>query len=164
MTDHVRAPVVRPLQESDWTGLWPLLVGMGVHGDEGLVRRRFIRLLHARAWHIWGAEIDGALAGYAALQDYGSHLRSGDEHRTARLHDVFVRDDRRRSGVGRALMAAVMVWADGRVRHLEWQASAERSATFYERLGYQGDRCPQPEYPYFEVTFEERLQQESRTT
>jgi len=51
-------------------------------------------------------------------------------------------------------MAAVVEWAGQRVRHLEWQAHQNRAAMFYERLGYRGDPCPQPEYPTFQVDFE----------
>jgi GNAT superfamily N-acetyltransferase len=93
----------------------------------------------------------GELVGYAAVQDYGPTLRGGDDHRMARLHDLYVVPHRRRAGVGRALMAAVFDWAGPRVRYLEWQAHRDRAAPFYERLGYRGDPCPQPEYPTFEV-------------
>ncbi|MBB5112837.1 GNAT superfamily N-acetyltransferase [Micromonospora echinospora] len=89
------------------------------------------------------------MIGYAAAQDHGPHLRSGDAHRTVRLHDLYVRPDRRRDGVGRVLFTAVRRWAAGRARHLEWQAHHERAAPFYERLGHRGDPCPQPDHPTF---------------
>ncbi|WP_236647617.1 GNAT family N-acetyltransferase [Micromonospora sicca] len=96
------------------------------------------------------------LTGYAAAQDQGPHLRSGDAHRVARLHDRYVRPDRRRHGVGRALLAAVSDRAAGWVRYLEWQAHRERAAPFYERLGHRGEPCPQPEYPTFILDFRSR--------
>jgi GNAT superfamily N-acetyltransferase len=64
-----------------------------------------------------------------------------------------VRPGRRLAGVGRALMAAVSQWAGQRVRYLEWQAHRERAASCYQRLGYRGDPCPQPDYPSFEIDF-----------
>lgn len=59
----------------------------------------------------------------------------------------------RRRGVGRALFIAVKDWANEHgVRWLEWQASAE-ALDFYQRLGLQGDPCPDPGHPYFEIDF-----------
>jgi GNAT superfamily N-acetyltransferase len=99
------------------------------------------------------ADFAGGLLGYAAMQDRGLHL-CGDEHRTWRLHDMFVRPKSRRQGVGRALMWAVTKAArDGGAVHLKWQAHGSHSAPFYERLGFKGEASPQPEYPTFEVTF-----------
>ncbi|MFG1829449.1 GNAT family N-acetyltransferase [Micromonospora chersina] len=143
---------VRELTGADWPRLWPMLRDMGV-GDEPaeVHRERFLLLLADPRWALLGAVDDDGLTGYAAAQDHGPHLRSGDAHRTVRLHDLHVRPDRRRRGVGRALLAAVSEWAAGRARHLEWQAHRERAAPFYERLGHRGDPCPQPDYPTFLV-------------
>ena len=131
-----------------------MLRDMGVNDEHpDRQRDRCAGLMDDPRWVVLGAYVDGELTGYAAVQDYGPHLRAGDDHRVARLHDLYVRPDRRRAGVGRALMAAVSQWAGRRVRHLEWQAHGERAAPFYERLGYRGEACPQPEYPTFQVDF-----------
>ncbi|MEU8262519.1 GNAT family N-acetyltransferase [Micromonospora sp. NPDC048999] len=145
---------VRELTPGDWPRLWPMLRDMGV-GDEPAEahRERFLRLLADPRWALLGATDADGLTGYAAAQDHGPHLRSGDAHRTARLHDLYVRPNRRRHGVGRALLAAVSEWAAGRARYLEWQAHRERAAPFYERLGLRGEPCPQPDYPTFIVDF-----------
>ncbi|MEV0427317.1 GNAT family N-acetyltransferase [Micromonospora sp. NPDC050495] len=141
---------VRVLTAADWPALWPMLRDMGV-GDEPaeVHRERLGHLLADSRWALLGAVTAGRLAGYAAAQDLGPHLRSGDTHRTARLHDLYVDPRRRRHGVGRALFEAVSRWAAARCRHLEWQAHRERAAPFYERLGHRGDPCPQPDYPTF---------------
>src|SRR5207248_11475500 len=96
--------------------------------------------------------IDGyRLVGYGWAQDYGPHLRSGAS--TARLHDLFAVPDCRRRGIGAALFTAIKTWAMGKgVRYLQWQASLS-AVPFYERLGYAGDPCPQPDYPFFEIEF-----------
>ncbi|MFE9689850.1 GNAT family N-acetyltransferase [Micromonospora sp. NPDC005806] len=144
--------VVRALSPEDWPQLWPMLQDMGVNDEQPDVQRqRYLRLLAGPRWVILGAQHGKKLAGYAAAQDHGPHLRAGDDHRVARLHDLYVRPELRSGGVGRALMAAVRDWAAQRVRYLEWQAHRERAAPFYERLGYQGMACPQPDYPTFEV-------------
>ena len=100
------------------------------------------------------AESGGDLVGYAAAQDYGPRLRAASAGRFGRLHDVYVVEQHRRQDVGRSLMRAVESWAAARVSHLHWQAHHERSAPFYERLGYRGDPCPQPDHPEFEIGFE----------
>lgn len=59
--------------------------------------------------------------GYALVQDYGPHLRSGNAHRTAKLDDLYTLPDFRRRGVARALMDAVTDWArTGTVRYVFW--------------------------------------------
>lgn len=46
--------------------------------------------------------------------------------------------------------------------HLEWQAHEQRSAPFYERLGYRGMPCPQPDYPTFVIDFADLASETSR--
>ena len=128
---------------------------MGTDDAEPVARSRFRTLLEDPLWSIFVADDEGELLGYAAAQDRGTHLRYGDAHRMARLHDLFVAEGRRQSGVGRALLDAVRDWASTRVRYLEWQAHETRSAPFYQRLGYQGVACLQPDYPTFVIDFEQ---------
>ena len=145
--------LTRRLTIDDWPVMWQMLLGMGTPDDEATTRERYAAVMRDPLWVVLGAEIDGEVVGYAAIQDYGPHLRIGDHHRLARMHDLFVFPDRQRQGVGRTLMDAVMEWAKPRVKHLEWQAGTHTSAPFYERIGYQGAPCPQPEYPTFNVDF-----------
>ena len=142
----------RDLEISDWLSLWPMLEQMGCLDGEAATRERYADLLGDPRWGLLGVEAD-SLVGYAAVQDIGPHLRAGDHHRTARLHDMFVLDSHRRQGCGRALMQAVEGWARPRVRYLEWQAHEDGAAPFYVRLGYVGLPCPQPEYPTIEVDY-----------
>lgn len=146
--------LTRDAATRDWPQVWPLLQGMGTRDAEAVVRRRFDAVVADAQWLVVVAEIDGAVVGYAAAQDHGDHLRSGRRGRVARLHDLYVDPTVRRGGVGRALMAAVVGWAEGRVGYLQWQAHESDAAPFYERLGYHGEPCPQPDYPEFEIAFE----------
>lgn len=144
----------RGLRPDDFDELWPMLMAMGTSSPEPEARPRFVALMLDERWLLVGCSMDGTeLVGYAAAQDYGPHLRNGDLHRTARLHDLFVLPGVRKQGVGRELMHAVTRWAESRVRYLEWQAHETRAAPFYERLGYAGEPCPQPDYPTFELDF-----------
>ncbi|WP_020579323.1 GNAT family N-acetyltransferase [Actinopolymorpha alba] len=146
----------RQLTSGDWPSFWPLLKDMGTDDEETSARGRYDELLVDPRWGILGG-IDGdRLIGYAAVQDYGPHLRLGNLHRIARLHDLYVHPDERGRGVGRVLMEGVTTWAAVRVRYLEWQAGHKTSAPFYERLGYKGEPCPQPEYPTFVIDFRTR--------
>jgi GNAT superfamily N-acetyltransferase len=143
---------VRRLTPSDWPALWPLLQGFGTSLPEEEAQEVYGELLVDPRWAILGFVSEDGLVGYAAVQNYGPHLRAGRRHQ-GRLHDLYVAPGVRRTGVGRELVAAVVEWAAGEVRWLEWQAHHERAAPFYERLGYRGAACPQPEYPTFEIDF-----------
>lgn len=147
--------MIRRVRAEDWSAFWPLLIAMGTDDAEPVARFRFHLLLDDPLWAIMVADDQGDLLGYAAAQDRGTHLRYGDAHRMARLHDLYVVESRRRAGVGRALLDAVRDWASTRVRYLEWQAHESRSAPFYERLGYRGVACLQPDYPTFVIDFEQ---------
>jgi GNAT superfamily N-acetyltransferase len=143
---------VRELAAEDWDRLWPLVKGFGTEFSEVESRGFFEELVEDPRWVALGYDDRGELIGYAVVQDYGTHLRAGRRHH-GRLHDLYVAPDRRRGGVGRALMDGVVEWASTRVRHLEWQGHHEPAAPFYEKLGYRGEPCPQPDYPTFEIDF-----------
>jgi GNAT superfamily N-acetyltransferase len=143
---------VRRLTPSDWPALWPLLQAFGTNLPEAEAQPVYAELLADPRWAILGFTQDAHLIGYAAAQNYGPHLRAGRRHQ-GRLHDLYVTPTARHTGAGRALVAAVVEWAAGEVRWLEWQAHHERAAPFYEHLGYQGEPCPQPNYPTFEIDF-----------
>jgi GNAT superfamily N-acetyltransferase len=142
--------LIRPATPNDWEAILPLLRAMGSQHD-ARARRRFARFAHHNDHYLPVAFAGEQLAGYGWVQDYGPHLRSG-EH-TARLHDLFVVPDRRREGIGAALFTAMKAWAEQRgMRYLEWQAS-QAALPFYAHLGYVGDPCPQPEFPFFCIEF-----------
>ena len=62
----------------------------------------------------------------------------------------------RKQGIGTLLFNSVVNWArKERVNWLQWQAS-ESAVKFYEKLGYSGDPCPDPEHPFFEIEFSDR--------
>lgn len=145
---------VRSLKPRDFTETLPLLLEMKYVHDEGEVpEARFSEFCSSELHGLLGAELGGVLVGYASLQDYGPHLRSGNKHRIVRMHDLFVLEPYRRQGVARALLEGVKDWCRARpVRYLEWQAG-EKATGFYERLGYKGEPCPQPEFPSFEIDF-----------
>ena len=144
-------PRVRHATSEDWDVVWSLLQGMGKVGPMEAARQRFERIVRSPDHYLPVAVSPDGIVGYAWAQDYGAHLRTGD--RTARLHDLFVRPDHRGRGIGAAIFQAAREWArqEG-VRYLEWQASLS-AVPFYERLGYSGDPCPQPEHPFFEIDF-----------
>ena len=150
---HLVKMTTRRSTTTDWPYLWPMLRSMGTAEDEQVAQATYEGLLQDPQWLIVVAECGDELLGYAAVQDYGPRLRATTAGRFGRLHDVYVVAGRRREGIGHSLMQAVEAWASGRVSYLHWQAHHERSAPFYERLGYRGDPCPQPDYPEFEVAY-----------
>jgi hypothetical protein len=86
---------VPPAQWIDW---WPLMKAMG--SDDSAIRAaaRFDDMSHDPHWCVLGAWDDGRRSGYAAVQDLGTHIRHGDAHRMARLHDLFVDEESRGRG------------------------------------------------------------------
>ena len=145
---------IRSLEPRDFAQTFPLLLEMKHVHDEGeVLEARFSEFCLNQAYGLLGAELEGKLLGYALVQDYGPHLRAGNHYRTARLHDLFVLEPYRRQGIARALLNGVKAWCQSRpIRFLEWQAGSE-ALGFYERLGYKGESCPQPDFPSFEVDF-----------
>ena len=140
---------IRPVQDSDWPALWPLLEEMGQVDSQQSVKQRAAYILRQPDHLLAVAESDRELVGYAWAQDYGPHLRSG--HSIVRMHDLLVISAQRRRGVGKQLLNAVKDWAAARgCTWLQWQAS-RAALPFYERLGLWGDPCPDPEHPFFEV-------------
>ncbi len=128
-----------------------MLLDMGFVDSEDGARARFPEFCRRPDWVLLGAERSGRLLGYAAAQDYGPHLRSGNDHRTAKLHDLYTLETERRRGVGRALMLGIEAWGRARgLRYIEWYAS-ERIAPAYERMGYKGAPSGQAGFLYFEI-------------
>jgi len=141
---------LRPAQLGDWAGVWPLLQGMGQVESEAQTRQRFRRVIANETEFLPVAELGGILVGYAWAHQGPVHLRAGRS--TVRMSDLFVAPEWRRKGIGRLLVDAVVRWArERRADWLEWQAS-QSAAPFYERLGYVGDPCPDPDHPFFEIT------------
>ncbi|GHO41977.1 GNAT family N-acetyltransferase [Ktedonospora formicarum] len=140
---------VRHAQPEDWQNILPLL--MRNSDSEKEVKRRFEEYCRRSDHHLPVAFVDDHLVGYGWVQNYGAHLRAGFQ--SARLHDLFVLPEYQKQGVGAVLFSSCKAWAQqAGVRYLEWQAN-QSSLGFYQRLGYTGDPCPQPDYPFFEIDF-----------
>lgn len=141
---------IRPAQESDFEALVPLLKGFATTRENGL-QERFLQVLSNPNMVFLVARLEEKILGYALAQGYGARLRSGEE--SVRLHDLMVATDARKSGVGKALFFEVQNWTKARgARYLEWQSSSQ-GVGFYQKLGFKGEACPQPEYPFFEIDF-----------
>lgn len=141
--------VVCRAQQQHLAILWEFLKSRS--DEEYAFFNRVSQLIEANDHHIAIALFHSKLVGYAWVQDYGPHLRTG--FKTARFHDLIVDENMRMKGIGRKLFESIRDWSQARgVRWLQWQASP-KAVVFYERLGLKGDLCPQPEYPFFEIEF-----------
>lgn len=144
---------IRSAQLEDFEFLVPLMKKFAGVRDEGLFDR-YQSVLKSPDFLMLVATLEERVIGYAAAQSYLPRLRSGEE--SVRLSDLLVESQQRRLGVGKALFEAIKVWCVARgARYLEWQSSKE-ALGFYEHLGLQGDPCPQPEHPFFEIKFPEQ--------
>lgn len=140
---------IRPVELSDLPSLWTVAkpYADNIESFTDLVAAKRLRSDHFIPVCLMGDQV----VGYAWVHDYGVHIRNGLS--TARLNDLIVSAEHRHLGVGRALFDSGVTWAEGRgVKWLQWQAST-KAVGFYERLGLQGDPCPDPEHPFCEITF-----------
>lgn len=148
--------MVRPLDPADYGQARPMLLDMRFVDDEAALAGRFPAFCVHPDWVLLGAFDGETLLGYAALQDFGPHIRSGDTHRTAKLHDLYTAPQARRRGVGRALMHAAEAWAQARnLRYLFWYANLREATPAYEGMGYRADDEVQEGYRFFEIDFGE---------
>jgi GNAT superfamily N-acetyltransferase len=156
MPPTVRPLTVRPLVAADFLQARPMLLGMRFVDDEAALETRFPIFCTHPDWALLGAFGGETLLGYAAAQDHGPHLRSGDSHRTAKLHDLYTVPEHRRTGVGRALMQSMEAWTKARgLRYLFWYANLQEAAPTYIGLGYTGGDEVQEGYRFFEIDYGE---------
>lgn len=133
-------PAIRPATEADVETLFGLILELAeyeklsekVRGDAGALRRSLFEEKAAEALIV---ELGGEAVGYAIFFTTFStfECRSG-----VWIEDVYVRPDRRRGGIGQAVMEhlAALALERGHVR-LEWCALDwnEPALRFYDRLG-----------------------------
>lgn len=146
---------VRFAVPSDFPALKPMLLDMGFVEDEAALKARFPNFCGNPERPLFVAETGGGeLVGYAALHDYGTHLRSGNSHRTAKLEDLYTVPAWRRRGVARLLMNAVEDWARARsLRYVFWYANTHEAGPAYQRMGYRPDDAGQEGFLFFEIDF-----------
>lgn len=144
---------VRPAVPTDFPALKPMLLDMGFVDDTVGLAARFPAFCGDPLRPLLVAEADGGeVIGYAALHDYGPHLRSGDSHRTAKLEDLYTAPAWRRRGVARLLMNAVEGWARARpLRYVFWYANAGEAGAAYRAMGYRAADAGQEGFLFFEI-------------
>jgi GNAT superfamily N-acetyltransferase len=114
---------VRPIRHLEMEELLPLVAGYqrfyGAEPDDDRNRRFFSRFLHpSDDGLLLGAWVNGGLAGFATLYWFFSSTKAAD---SVLMNDLFVREDFRGAGIGRALIHSAL--DDVRRRgaaHLEW--------------------------------------------
>jgi GNAT superfamily N-acetyltransferase len=151
---------IRPAQPADFDQLKPMFLDMGFVDDESGLAHRFAASCHADHYGVLVADVEEGgqhiVAGYAFLHDYGSHLRSGDTHRTAKLDDLYTLPRFRRRGVARRLMESAEGWARARpLRYIFWYANAGEAGTAYRQMGYKAADAGQEGFLFFEIDFGE---------
>ena len=114
---------VRPILPEELEDTLPLIAGYqtfyGAQPDAERNRKFFARFVHpSEEGLLLGAWVDGALAGFATLYWFFSSTKATD---AVLMNDLFVRQDVRGGGVGRALIASALDEARKRgAAHLEW--------------------------------------------
>lgn len=150
--ERVTPLLVRPLAPDDWEQVRPMLLDMGFVDDPVELAGRFPAFRAHPDWALLAAFEGETLLGYAAAQDYGPHIRSGRQHQTAKLHDLYTSPEHRRKGVGRALMQGVEAWGRAHdLRYIEWYANTREASPAYRGMGYVGQPSGQDGFLYFEI-------------
>jgi GNAT superfamily N-acetyltransferase len=114
---------VRPIRAQELDELLPLIAGYqkfyGAEPDLERNRRFFSRFLHpSEEGLLLGAWVEGRLAGFATLYWFFSSTKAAE---TVLMNDLFVREDVRGTGAGRALINRALEEARRRgAVHLEW--------------------------------------------
>ena len=114
---------VRPIGRQEMDELLPLVAGYqkfyGAEPDDERNRTFFSRFLHpSDEGLLLGAWADGNLAGFATLYWFFSSTKAEE---SVLMNDLFVREDARGTGVGRALINRALDEARRRgAAHLEW--------------------------------------------
>lgn len=114
---------VHPIQQREMEDLLPLIAGYqtfyGAEPDDERNRTFFSRFLHpSDEGLLLGAWVDGSLAGFATLYWFFSSTKAAD---SVLMNDLFVKEDVRGAGIGRALIKGALDEARRRgAAHLEW--------------------------------------------
>jgi GNAT superfamily N-acetyltransferase len=114
---------VRPIRPEELEDVLPLIAGYqtfyGAQPDAERNRKFFSRFLDpSEEGLLLGAWIDGGMVGFATLYWFFSSTKATD---SVLMNDLFVREDVRGAGVGRALIASALAEARNRgAAHLEW--------------------------------------------
>jgi GNAT superfamily N-acetyltransferase len=114
---------VRPILPEELEDALPLIAGYqtfyGAHPDAERNRKFFSRFVHpSEEGLLLGAWVEGGLVGFATLYWFFSSTKATD---AVLMNDLFVRQDVRSGGVGRALIASALDEARKRgAAHLEW--------------------------------------------
>jgi GNAT superfamily N-acetyltransferase len=114
---------VRPIHPTELEELLPLIAGyQRFYGAEVVPernRRFFSRFIDpSDEGLLLGAWVDGRLTGFATLYWFFSSTKATD---SVLMNDLFVREDARGAGIGRALIASALDQARKHgAAHLEW--------------------------------------------
>lgn len=121
---------MRPIRRQELEELLPLVDGYQrfykAEPDVERNRRFFSRFLHpSDEGLLLGAWANGRLVGFATLYWFHSSTKAAD---TVLMNDLFVREDVRSGGIGRALIRAALDEARRRgAAHLEWYTAPDNA-------------------------------------
>ena len=122
---------VRPIHRRELEELLPLVAGYQrfyhAEPDVEINRRFFSRFLHpSDEGLLLGAWMNGGLAGFATLYWFFSSTKAAD---SVLMNDLFVREDVRGAGIGRALIQSALDEAHRRgAAHFEWYTGPDNLA------------------------------------
>ncbi len=143
--------MIRPATPQDWNQIHPFLKSDQPINSLEAAFERYKNRLNSKTHCIFVAELEQKIVGLAMVHQYEEYLLSG--RKQFRFSTLVVLPEYRKQGIGKALFKVVKTWAkENGAKWLEWYASPS-AVGFYNKLGYEGEICPQPENPFYEIEF-----------
>ena len=130
------APIIRNASLSDAPALASLMCELGYETASAEMRQRLKSILSDAGFRTFVAEIDDQVCGMIGTLTHASHEHN---YPSGKIIALVVSKKKRRSGIGRALIAAAEKdFADRRVTriNLTTRFTREQAHHFYEALGY----------------------------
>jgi ribosomal protein S18 acetylase RimI-like enzyme len=126
---------IRPMEEGDLPSVTALTTQLGYPSTVDAIARRYRAIVAGDACALYVAEVDGAVAGWVYV--CGVFLLEDDAR--AEVWGLVVDEQRRRQGIGEALMREAEQWArDAGYREARLRSNVTRTGAhaFYRRIGY----------------------------
>lgn len=127
--------MIRKARSDDEEAIWPLARALATSSTptQGGFHRAFHAILQDRRSAVLVAADDDRILGYVHVLSHPAFHADGN---IAWIEELFVDEEHRGTGIGRALMRAAERWARAEVQASYMALATRRAAAFYQAIGY----------------------------